>query len=50
MISIWVSNKTNEVLLFHEKTQEIETDYSRFFCSKIYLKVFDVGWTRIGYV
>lgn len=49
-ISIWASNKSSEIILFHEKTQEIETDFNRYPASKSILKVFDVGWTCIGFV
>lgn len=47
-VSIWVSNKTREVILYHEKTKEIETDYSKFNAGKFMLSVFDVGWIKIG--
>lgn len=49
-ISVWVSSKTNEIILYHETTQEVETDVTRFKAGKHMLSVFDVGWECIGFI
>lgn len=47
-VTIWVSNKTQEVVLYHEKSKEIETDFNRYQAGKYMLSVFGVGWTMVG--
>lgn len=49
-ISIWVSNKSQEILLYHEDTLEVETDHSKFKCGKHMLSCFSVGWQFAGYL
>lgn len=49
-VSIWVSNKSSEILLYHEYTHEVETDHSKFFSSKNMMLVFNVGWQLVGWL
>jgi len=49
-IGIYVSNKSSEIILYHEKTREVEIEGAKFPCGKYMIQIFNVGWQLVGWL